>query len=160
MRIGINTGEVVTATGVDRGALVTGEPVNVAARFEALAPPGGIVVGERTYLDTRDRFRYASLGEVTVKGVARPLSAWRVEGEGDGRSGAAGPARMVGREEELALLDLLFSRTGRAGRGAMATILGPAGIGKSRLAHEFAAELERRDAARVVRGRACPTGTA
>jgi len=162
MRIGINTGEVVTATGIDRDALVTGEPVNIAARFEALAPPGGIVVGERTHLDARGRFRFASMGEVTVKGIARPLAAWLVEGEATVEPGAPSErsrlAPMVGRQEELSLLGLLFARTVREERAALATVIGPAGIGKSRLSYEFAAQVAGRGAAKVVRGRCLPYG--
>jgi class 3 adenylate cyclase/CRP-like cAMP-binding protein/tetratricopeptide (TPR) repeat protein len=159
MRIGINTGEVVTATGVDREALVTGEPVNIAARFEALAPSGGIVVGERTFRDTREAFRYRSLGEVEVKGVPRPLPAWEVtelaptEGRG---SGAQAP--MVGRDNELALLEVLFGRVVREERPGLVTVIGPAGIGKSRLAHEFAEQSRLHGRVDVTRGRCLPYG--
>ena len=74
MRVGVNTGDVVTATGIDREGLVTGTPVNLAARLEALARPGAIVVGERTHRDTRHAIAYRSLGEVERQGVrpARP----------------------------------------------------------------------------------------
>ena len=80
MRTGINTGDVVTATGIDREALVTGEPVNIAARFEALAAPGAVAVGDRTYRDSRHVIAYRSLGEVRVKGIDRPLAAGRWRG--------------------------------------------------------------------------------
>jgi class 3 adenylate cyclase/CRP-like cAMP-binding protein/tetratricopeptide (TPR) repeat protein len=161
MRIGINTGEVVTATGVDRDALVTGEPVNIAARFEALAQPGGIVVGERTHRDARRVFSYRSLGEVEVKGIARRLPAWEVTGEaaeGDSDHGPTVLAPMVGRDEELALLDVLFGRAAREERPGLVTVVGPAGIGKSRLAHEFGDRVQRGGAAQVVRGRCLPYG--
>jgi class 3 adenylate cyclase len=85
VRIGVNTGEVVTATGIDREALVTGEAVNVAARFQALAPPGGVVVGERTFLDTQHAVSYRSLGEVVVKGKTKPVAIFEVVG----RAGSA-----------------------------------------------------------------------
>src|SRR6266511_1891670 len=67
MRVGINTGEVV----------------NLAARFESLARPGAIVVGERTHRDTRHAIAYRPLGDVEVKGFDRPLPAFEVEGELD-----------------------------------------------------------------------------
>jgi class 3 adenylate cyclase len=132
MRIGVNTGEVVTATGIDQEALVTGEPVNIAARFQTLAKPGAIVVGERTYRDSHQVIHYESIGEVSVKGIDRPLQAWSVTGEesvGARTSPAARPSRrapMVGRDEELELLELMFSRTIRQGRPSLVTVLGPA----------------------------------
>jgi class 3 adenylate cyclase/CRP-like cAMP-binding protein/tetratricopeptide (TPR) repeat protein len=164
MRIGLNTGEVVTATGVDRENLVTGEPVNVAARFQALAPSGEIVVGERTYRDTRHAIGYRSLGEVPVKGIDRPLPAWQVTGELDStaapepRPGAIGAVPMVGRDSELELLELLLSRTLREGGASLVTVVGPAGIGKSRLAHEFAQRTLASRPVRIVRGRCLPYG--
>jgi class 3 adenylate cyclase len=128
MRIGVNTGEVVTAVGIDREALVTGEVINVAARFEGIAQPGQIVVGERTYRDTRHAVSYRSLGEVTVKGIERPLPAWEAIGEETGEAavppGRVGLAPMVGRDEELALLDLLFARVVRERRPGLATLVG------------------------------------
>jgi class 3 adenylate cyclase/CRP-like cAMP-binding protein len=162
MRIGVNTGDVVTATGVDQDSLVTGEPVNIAARFQGLADPGGVVVGERTYRDARHLIRFESIGEVSVKGIDRPLRAWTVMGEQKAAPpGAAGSLRrgpMVGREEELELLELMFARTIRQRRPSLVTVLGPAGIGKSRLAHELAGRLRTKGAAGVVRGRCLAYG--
>lgn len=164
MRIGVNTGEVVTATGIDRENLVTGEPVNVAARFQAVAPAGGIVVGERTYRDTRHAMAYRSLGKVPIKGIVDPLPAWEVTGEQESpsaigaRTGSLGAAPMVGRDAELDLLELLFARTVREGRPSLVTVVGPAGIGKSRLAREFTNRVRSTAAARVVRGRCLPYG--
>jgi len=162
MRIGVNTGEVVTAVGIDRDALVTGEVINVAARFEGIAQPGQIVVGERTHRDTRHAVRYRSLGEVTVKGIERPLPAWEAVGEESAEAavppGRVGLAPMVGRDEELALLDLLFARVVREGRPGLATLVGPAGIGKSRLSQEFTDRATARTGARTVRGRCLAYG--
>src|SRR5439155_2133537 len=113
-------------------------------------------------LDARGRFRFASMGEVTVKGIARPLAAWLVEGEATVEPGAPSErsrlAPMVGRQEELSLLGLLFARTVREERAALATVIGPAGIGKSRLSYEFATRVAERGAATVVRGRCLPYG--
>ncbi len=163
MRVGINTGEVVTATGIDREGLVTGEPVNLAARFESLARPGAIVVGERTHRDTRHAIAYRPLGDVEVKGFDRPLPAFEVEGELDevrtDRPDAAGAAPMVGRDAEMDLLRLVLERTEREGRAGLVTVVGPAGIGKSRLAWEFQrAARERPRPARTLRGRCLPYG--
>jgi class 3 adenylate cyclase/tetratricopeptide (TPR) repeat protein len=160
MRIGVNTGEVVTATGIDRDGLVTGTPVNLAARLEAFADPGSIVVGERTHRDTRHAIAYRALGEISVKGFDRPMPAFQVEGEARTvRAGATAAAPMVGRQSEIDLLRLVLDRTEREGKAGLATVIGPAGIGKSRLAHEF--QLLARDRAtpaRVVRGRCLPYG--
>jgi class 3 adenylate cyclase/CRP-like cAMP-binding protein/tetratricopeptide (TPR) repeat protein len=163
MRVGVNTGDVVTATGVDRENLVTGEPVHIAARLQALGRPGSIVVGERTHRDTRHLFAFSSLGEVAVKGIDRPLPAWELDSasgaeQGAGVGATAGVVPMVGREDELRLLELAFARAVRERRPGLASVLGPAGIGKSRLSHEFAARVTARGSARVLRGRCLPYG--
>ena len=89
MRIGINTGEVI-AHGLDEG-IVTGEAVNIAARFQSLAEPGSVVVGERTLKDTRHAFAVDDLGRVSVKGVDRPLRVFAVRGvEPTGEAPTAG----------------------------------------------------------------------
>jgi class 3 adenylate cyclase/tetratricopeptide (TPR) repeat protein len=159
MRIGVNTGEVFAhGGGIDEG-LVTGEAVNIAARFQALAPPGRIVVGERTWRDARHAFAFVPLGDVEVKGVDRPLGAYEVGQELEARrSRPAGlEAPMVGRRSELDLLRLLFDRAVRERRPSLATIVGPPGIGKSRLSHEIADALGA-EGVRVVRGRCLPYG--
>jgi class 3 adenylate cyclase len=71
MRIGVNTGEVL-AHGVDEG-IVTGEAMNIAARLQGVGEPGRVVVGARTYRDTRYAFAFRDLGRVEVKGIERPL---------------------------------------------------------------------------------------
>src|SRR4249920_965396 len=152
MRIGINTGEVI-AHAIDEG-IVTGEAVNIAARFQSLAEPGRVVVGERTYRDAREAFAFTDLGEVSVKGIARPLRVFEVEreasGSDDGRERVATP--LVGREAEMELLRLQFRRTMDQSNPNLITIVGPPGIGKSRLSDE-AARAFADDGAHVVRGR-------
>ena len=156
LRIGINTGEVV-AHSIEEG-IVTGEAVNIAARFQSLAEPGHVVVGERTYRDAREAFAFSDLGEVSVKGVDRPLRVFAVDGESSPRDSFAGhETPFVGRGAEMELLRLLFSRTVDAARPNLVTIVGPPGIGKSRLSREVARTLER-EGARVVRGRCLPYG--
>ncbi len=157
MRIGVNTGEVI-AHSIEEG-IVTGEAVNIAARLQTLAEPGRVVVGDRTFRHTRYRFAFTDLGHVHVKGVDRSLRVWRVERalDGSARSGAR-EAPFVGRGSELELLGLLFDRTVHAGMPSLVTIVGPPGIGKSRLAEEAAGALDQRDGTRVVRGRCLPYG--
>ncbi len=157
MRIGVNTGEVI-AHGHEEG-IVTGEAVNIAARFQALADPGAVVVGERTYRDTRNAFSFSDLGEVTVKGIDRPLGVWRIDAEAPASRSAPSSLEtpFVGREHETELLRLLFERTLRERRPNLVTIVGPPGIGKSRLSQEAARSLVG-EGGRVVRGRCLPYG--
>ena len=157
MRIGINTGEVISH-GLEEG-IVTGEAVNIAARFQALAEPGHVVVGDRTYRQTRHAFDFTDRGEVVVKGIDRPLHVWRVDAE-IAAPGAAAPGLdnpFVGRGAETELLRLLFDRAARERRPNLVTIVGPPGIGKSRLSHEVARSLGG-EGTRVVRGRCLPYG--
>ncbi len=157
MRVGVHTGEVVATPRSERHGMVTGEAVNIAARLQAEAKPGMVVVGERTYRDTRHIFELGSLGSLDLKGVDRPVTAWHVVGERpQSERRAIARAPLVGRGPELDLLRLLLARTERERRPNLVTILGAAGIGKSRLAREFLTGVS--SGARVVRGRCLPYG--
>jgi predicted ATPase/class 3 adenylate cyclase len=165
MRIGVNTGEVLAASrSGEHEGMVTGEAVNLAARLQANAPSGSVVVGERTHRHTRHLFGFAQLPEASLKGFSRPIAAWRVAPEEvpAGRSPQASP--LVGRSEELGLLKLVYRRTVADGRPNLITVLGAPGIGKSRLADEFAKQLraeprsEGAAPARILRGRCPPYG--
>jgi class 3 adenylate cyclase/tetratricopeptide (TPR) repeat protein len=159
MRIGVNTGEVFAhAGGTDEG-IVTGEAVNIAARFQTLASPGAVVVGERTFRDTRRSFVYRSLGDVDVKGIERTLGAWEAQSELAAPRAADAPddAPFVGRGAELELLRLLLARTVSEGTPNLVTVIGPPGIGKSRLSLEIARSVAE-GATRIVRGRCLPYG--
>ena len=157
MRIGINTGEVL-AHSIEEG-IVTGEAVNIAARLQSLARPGRVVVGERTYRDAQEAFAFADLGDVSVKGIERPLRVYEVEreaaGTDEGRERATAP--LVGRDPEMELLRLQFRRTVAQSNPNLITIVGPPGIGKSRLCDEAARAFED-EGAQVVRGRCLPYG--
>ncbi|MGH2529575.1 MAG: ATP-binding protein [Actinomycetota bacterium] len=161
IRIAVNTGEVLAATAPHPGeALVTGDAVNVASRLQQAAEPGQVVASGRTARAAR-RFRFRPLGLVELKGKTAPVEALLLLGEGgtDERGVPGLHAPMVGRAEELALLEAVFERTAREGRANLVTIYGEPGVGKSRLTAEFLARVEGRDEATVVlRGRCLPYG--
>ncbi len=136
-RIGVNTGEVVSGSG---DALVTGDAVNVAARLEQAAQPGEILLGEQTLRLARDAVEVAAVDAVAAKGKSEPVPAYRLVGVVEGAPAFARrlDSPMVGRDEELAQLRQALARTVRERRCHLFTVLGPAGIGKSRLVAELA----------------------
>jgi class 3 adenylate cyclase/predicted ATPase len=146
VRIGIATGVVVIGDLSREGALrehaVVGETPNLAARLQALAEPGSIVVAASTRRLLGDLFRLRDLGRHEVKGIAEPVAAWAVEDVSASESRfeairAAGLTDFIGREDEL---DFLLERQRLAwkGEGQIVLISGEAGIGKSRLAAALA----------------------
>ena len=156
IRIGINTGEVVVSDqGSDR--IVTGDAVNVAARLEQAAEAGEIVVGEETYRFVRDAVTADPIGPLELKGKSERVSAHRVR---DVVAGAAGRVRrldspMVGRGRALAVLEQASEGSVADATCYLVTVLGPAGVGKTRLVEEFLAGVP---AAGVYRGRCLPYG--
>jgi tetratricopeptide (TPR) repeat protein len=153
LRVGVHTGEVIASAPSGDTALVTGDTTSIAARLQGVAPPGSVVVGERTHRDTIRAFQFQSLGEFSLKGVPHPTRVWVVTGEAPTEA-AASDRPFVGRADELALLEVLLQRCTREGRAHVVTVVGPAGVGKSRLAFEFTS----RAAGRNVRGRCLPYG--
>ena len=148
MRIGINTGEVATpsATATQyHDFLITGDAVNIAARLQQMATPDTILVGERTYLSSREVFDFQAIAPLHVKGKAEPISAYVALGlqqstttitqHPRGLTGSS--ARLVGRDLELTLLHASYARVQTEQRPHLITILGAPGIGKSRLVREF-----------------------
>src|SRR5262245_21154294 len=146
VRIGIATGVVVIGDLSREGALrehaVVGETPNLAARLQALAEPGTIVVAASTRRLLGDLFRLRDLGQHEIKGIAEPVAAWVVEGvsASESRFEAVRTARLtdfIGREDEL---DFLLERQRLAwkGEGQIVLISGEPGIGKSRLATALA----------------------
>ncbi len=156
MRIGVNTSEVLAGPGSDRGGAVTGDAINLAARLQTLAPEGSVAVADRTRRLTQHAFAYRDMGDATIKGIDHPVAHWEVLGRG-GPTPEPSDLRsaFVGRDGELILLQALFDRMVRTRAPAVVTLVGPPGIGKSRLAQEFAASMSE---ARVVRGRCLPYG--
>ncbi|QMU73257.1 adenylate/guanylate cyclase domain-containing protein [Streptacidiphilus sp. P02-A3a] len=142
IRIGVNTGEVVAAADAASDQVLTsGEAVNVAARLQQHAAPGEVILGPVTHSLVAASAVVVPIGELALKGKAEPVPAWRLLEPPPVRpAGAwARDEPMVGRATELAwLLGLLDQVTGTA-EGRLAVLYGDAGVGKTRLAAEFAA---------------------
>src|SRR5437667_847119 len=143
-RIGVNTGPVVVGTvGNDLKMDYTaiGDTTNLAARLEALAEPGTILISEATARLVRGFFRLQALGPLTVKGKREPVAAYAVLAATDAVTPMAvaaerGLTPLVGRDEELAQLDGCYRRL-VGGRAQVVAVVGEAGSGKSRLLYEF-----------------------
>ncbi len=161
VRIGANTGEVVAASGstFDRDFLVA-DAVTTGARIMQGVGPGTVVVGERTYRATKDVIDYDPLPPLTVKGKSAPLMAWKALAplpEAPEIRRMAAP--LIGRHGELGLLRHLYQRSREERLVQIVTILGQAGVGKSRLLREFLAEVRDTDPAPLVlRGRGVAFG--
>jgi len=163
LRVGVNSGEVVAGAGDDRQFLVTGDAVNVAARLQQGAEAGEVVVGALTERLTRAAIEYQSREPIVAKGKAQPLTAFRALRAhsalpaGHGGSPAHGAA-FVGRERELRQLLEAFGRVSDERAGHLVTIVGNAGVGKSRLVAEFLGHLAGLPDVRILRGRCLPYG--
>jgi class 3 adenylate cyclase/tetratricopeptide (TPR) repeat protein len=154
VRIGVNTGEVVTGT---EERLATGDAVNVAARLEQAAQPGEILIGSDTIRLVRDAVTVEALPPLDAKGKSEPVAAYRLLSL-DTEAPAfvrRGDVAMVGRDRQLNLLRDAFDNVASERSCHLFTVLGPAGVGKSRLVSEF---LSRIDGATVVRGRCLSYG--
>src|SRR5438034_7987546 len=159
-RIGVNTGEVVAGDPSAGQTLVTGDAVNVAARREQAAEPGDILIGATTRQLTRDAVDLESIGSLTVKGKEEPVSAFRLL---DVRPDVEGVARrldspMVGRDRQRAALANAFEAAVAESSCHLFTVLGAAGVGKSRLVQEFLSSLRSDPGVGVLRGRCLAYG--
>jgi class 3 adenylate cyclase/tetratricopeptide (TPR) repeat protein len=144
LRIGVESGEVLVdlarAAG-ERDLFVTGDAVNTAARLQAVATPGAVVVGPVAWAATRSVIEYEELPAAVLKGKELPVAAWRAIAVRARRGGERAPlgleAPLVGRDEELGLLKETVRRAVAEGRPHLLTVVGSAGVGKSRLAWEL-----------------------
>jgi class 3 adenylate cyclase len=149
-RIGVNTGEVVTGT---EERLATGDAVNVAARLQQAAAPDEVLIGGATLELVRDAVEVEQVEPLELKGKAEPVPSFRLVtvAEAPARSHET---RFVGREREVDLIGAAWQRGQAEQRCELLTIVGDAGVGKSRLVAEALAGID----ARVVRGRCLPYG--
>jgi len=140
-RAAVLTGEAAAVIGATGQGMVAGDLVNTASRLQAAAPPGVVLVGEATHRAAGDAIVFEPAGEQLLRGKAAPVPAWRAVRVVAGRRGAGRSSRVeppfVGRDEELQLLKDLLHATARDGRARLASVVGLAGIGKTRLAWEL-----------------------
>lgn len=157
-RTGVNSGDVVAGDPAGGQALVTGDAVNVAARLEQAAAPGEVLIGEATRALARDAIRAEPVEPLRLKGKAQPVAAWRLEDviSREGQLARHARAPIVGRERELRGLQESLARAVAERTAYRATVLGPAGIGKSRLASELAGAVD--EEATVLTGSCLPYG--
>ena len=145
-RAGVLTGEAAVTIGATNQGMVAGDIVNTASRLQSVAVPGTVLVGEATERAASGAIMFEEAGEQTLKGKAAPVPAWRAvrvvaQRGGRNRSDTL-EAPFVGRDEELRQLKDLFQATGRERRPRLISVIGPGGIGKSRLAWEFLKHLD------------------
>ena len=165
VRIGVNTGEAIVAltTGPHEGENVAGDVVNTASRLQAAAPVGGVLVGEATHRATSGAVDYEEQKPVIAKGKSEPLRVWRAI--------AVRPLAVpteptlaspfVGRDLERGLLEQILRRAVSQNSAQLVTIVGEAGVGKSRLVGEFRTSLPRvapESSVQWRRGRCLPYG--
>src|SRR5262249_28725124 len=165
VRVAVNTGEAVVSVGARAercDEIVLGDVVNTAYRIEEATPNGRIFVGEATYRATNAAIEYGERGLIEAKGKPQPVPVWEVI---RARSPVRAPqerpplARLVGREDELALLHNTLARAKRHEAVQLVTVIGGPGIGKSRLAWEFLRAVEESsDPDSWRRGRCLPYG--
>jgi len=165
LHVGINTGPVVAGSlGSAAGAsyAVTGDTVNTTSRLLNAAQPGATLVSDATYRLTLHVFAFEPLGDVAVKGKADPLPVYRVLGLLGAPRSARGleahglVAPLIGREDELSQMRAAVERMQRS-RAQVVSLIGEAGVGKSRLLSEFFLKLEKSDPLKstTVRRAAC-----
>ena len=143
VRVGINAGRVATGGLTELEDTVMGSPVNLAARMQTAAPPGGVLISHDTYHHVRGIFEVTPLEPLLPKGFDRPVKVYRIERRKPRAFGLRTPGvegvatRMVGREMELKRLQDALTTAIDGEEGQLITMIGEAGVGKSRLLYEF-----------------------
>jgi class 3 adenylate cyclase/tetratricopeptide (TPR) repeat protein len=157
-RIGVNTGEVLVGAETADFGRITGDAVNTAARLEAAAEPGQILIGDETHRLVRDAVRAEAIEPLSLKGKGEPVPAHRLLEVASeiGQAPRALTSTMVGRDRELDDLTRAFARAAEDRSCLLFTILGVAGEGKTRLVEEFLSTVG--ESANVVSGRCLPYG--
>ncbi len=158
LRVGINSGEVLAGR-VGDGYTVIGDPVNVASRLQSAAKPGTVTVGEVTHRLTRGAIEYVELEPLELKGKSEPVPAWEaVRAVIGGRAARASrpSTPLIGREDEAELLHSLYERVTHESRPHLVTVIGQAGVGKTRLLRELGHEVVERDPNVAIRLGSCP----
>ena len=144
-RAAVATGEAAVTIGIEGQGMVAGDLVNTAARLQSSAPSNGVLVDETTRRIVGDAVTFAAQGPATLRGKSRSVETWLATGLADlrGRGRAAGHSgTFVGRKAELEELIGLYQRAVADRRGRLISVLGIAGIGKSRLTWEFERHLD------------------
>jgi predicted ATPase/class 3 adenylate cyclase len=143
IRVGINSGPVAVGGFSEAGDTIMGLTVNLAARMESAAPVGGVLISQHTYQHVQNIFDVQPLTPIIAKGFVEPVSVYVVQHAKPHsalapRSGVQGVAtRMIGRTAEFKQLQDLYQTVSQTARTQVAVIIGEAGVGKSRLLHEF-----------------------
>jgi class 3 adenylate cyclase/tetratricopeptide (TPR) repeat protein len=160
LHVGVNTGETMAGLIGPQGRqdyTAMGDTTNTAARLMSHAPPGSIYVGAETYRATRQSVVYRQVESIAAKGKREPVGAWEVlEAPPVPQARPLGTAAFVGRSAELGLLVELWERVRQRRVACSLTVVGAAGIGKTRLLREGTAVLEGRPP--VLWGRCLPYG--
>jgi class 3 adenylate cyclase len=158
LRIGVNTGDVVLGAAREGSSFVTGDAVNVCARLEQAAAPGEVLVGERTVAAARGAFEFEEPQTIEAKGkpegvecrkLVRALSLMRPRGV------VGLEPVFVGRQEEVEQLELAYELAARDGMPQLLTIVGDAGVGKTRLLRELWQRLSQRSPRPLLRTGRC-----
>jgi class 3 adenylate cyclase len=159
VRTAVHTGEayvIVGASAAAGEAMAAGDVMNTAARLQGGAPVDGVVVGEATFLATGHVFEYREAEPVVAKGKSEPIPIWEVLGEKAAMPQPVSRVPVIGRQDELERLRSTWAQARAHRRPCLATVLGPPGIGKSRLLFAFCERAEREGA--VYWGRCPPAG--
>jgi class 3 adenylate cyclase/tetratricopeptide (TPR) repeat protein len=155
---GLNTGEVVVGSEPGGDLSTVGDAVNSAQRLESAAPPGGVLIGSETARHLGGIAQTDAVDALTLKGKSLPVKAWRLRSVRSERApGPSGPTPpFVGRRADLERIRSTYHEAVRSCEPRMITVLGPAGIGKSRLVRAFVDEV--RPGATTAVGRCLPYG--